>query len=72
MAVSFVLRRFFAVLDGFLRAPLKAGKTLLAAHAPNRFSVLKNDIVDGAHLAANSAMAAIIIDPEFPIHFRDL
>ena len=38
MVVAFISRRFFAVLDRFLRTPLDTGQALLAVVPPNRLA----------------------------------
>ena len=72
MMIPFILGRFLAVLNGLLRAPLQAGKTLLAALIPHRFPFLKRDVFNRANPAADRTATAFFIDPEFPVHFWDL
>ena len=70
--IPFIAGRFLAVLDGLLRAPLQAGKTLLAPLIPGRLPLLKDYVSGRTDLAADLTLIAFFIDPELSVHFRYL
>ena len=69
MMIPLIFGGFFTILDRFLRAPLQAGKTLLASIIPDRFSFMHGDISGRTHFVTDSASVAFVIDPELFIHF---
>jgi hypothetical protein len=74
MVISFPAGGIAAKLDGFLWAPLQAGKALFAAMLPYGppvwFAGIVNhlDIVNGANPGANPAPVAVLIGVKRPIH----
>ena len=72
MMIPFLSGCFLTILDSFLQTPLQTGKTLLAPVMPEGFAFLKNDVLDRTNPAADRAAVAFFIDPELPVHFRDL
>lgn len=72
MVISLIPGRFFAELNRFGRAPLDAGETLFAMVQPNGSVRLQFDVSRGTDLLADPAGIAFFIDPETPVHRRNM
>ena len=72
MVISLIPGRSFAELDRFGRAPLDAGETLFAMVQPNGSVLLHSDVSPWADLLADPAGVAFLIDPETPVHRRNM
>ena len=72
VVVSRVAGSFFAVLDGFLGAPLDARQALFAPALPGRLARGHDDIFRRADFLADRATIAFLIHPEFFIHLGNL
>ena len=70
--VPLIPRGLLAELDRFPRAPLDAGKALLAVMPPDRLAFLEIDIRARADGFADAAGIAFFIDPKTLVHFRDM